>query len=500
MGHDARGNTRSVTTIDSGAYGLIADHVISVRDTINAALQEAEVDATRPVLVAVSGGADSMTALDALQAIGEASGPTVIACHFNHRMRGADSDADEQYVREAAESRGLAYLGDGADVSAYAKEERMSVEDAARRLRYGFLGRAAEQEGAQAAITGHTLDDQAETVLLHIVRGSGLAGVRGMRLTSQTPRRWGGGSLTVIRPLLRVHREDTEEYCRERGIVPRLDVSNESTTFSRNRLRLNVMPELEAINPRVAESITRLSDTAAEEFAALQEVVDELWEHVLDNSDSDAHTVTLDRRLLKITRPALRRSLLRKAFVEAAGTSVDLLRSHITEMDRLTETGAGRSLDLPHGIRFETRTDTVMFSPVGMENVPYPEPIEPFEMSVPGRIEFPGGKSVELELIDRPDDLDTSSETFQYADPCAFESVVTLRNRGEGDRFQPLGMDTDTRLKDLFVNAGIPRSWRDRVPILEGSRGIAWVSGLRIAEWARVSPDTEKVLRISFTS
>jgi tRNA(Ile)-lysidine synthase len=169
-------------------------------------------------------------------------------------------------------------------------------------------------------------------------------------------------------------------------------------------------------------------------------------------------------------------------------------------MDRLTETGAGRSLDLPHGIRFETRTDTVMFSPVGMENVPYPEPIEPFEMSVPGRIEFPGGKSVELELIDRPDDLDTSSETFQYADPCAFESVVTLRNRGEGDRFQPLGMDTDTRLKDLFVNAGIPRSWRDRVPILEGSRGIAWVSGLRIAEWARVSPDTEKVLRISFTS
>jgi tRNA(Ile)-lysidine synthase len=491
-----------VTLSNSGTSGADPEHVLAVRATINAALQEAGVDTERPVLVAVSGGADSMTALDALWAISETGGPRAIACHFNHRMRGAESDADEEYVRVAAEQRGLTFLGDGADVAAYAKDNRLSVEDAARRLRYGFLGRAAEQEGAQAVITGHTLDDQAETVLLHMVRGSGLAGVRGMRLVSQTPRRWGGGSLSVIRPLLRLHREDTEEYCRERGIVPRLDVSNESTTFARNRLRLNVMPELEAINPRVAESITRLSDTAAEQLAALEEVVDELWEHVLDNSDPDAqgaHTVTLDRALLKITRPALRRSLLRRAFVEAAGTSIDLHRSHITDMDRLAEAGAGRSLDLPHGIRFETRTHTVMFAPVGQENVPYPEPIGSVEMSVPGRVEFPGGEILEAELIERPDALDTASDMFQYADADAIGGAVTLRNRSEGDRFQPLGMDGDTRLKDLFVNAGVPRSWRDRVPIMECERGIAWIAGLRIAEWARVTPESERVLRIRLT-
>ena len=475
-------------------------HVLSVRNAINEALGQAAVDPDRPVLVAVSGGADSMTALDAMQAIGAAGGPRVIACHFNHQMRDAESDADEEYVRDAAEDRGLTYIGDGADVAAHAKDNRLSVEDAARRLRYGFLGRVAQSEDAQAAITGHTLDDQAETVLLHIVRGSGLAGVRGMRLVSQTPKRWGGGSLTIIRPLLRLRREDTEQYCRDRRIVPRIDVSNESTTFARNRLRLNVMPELEAINPRVAEAITRLSDTAAEELAALKEVVDELWEHVLDVSDPETSSVTLDRKLLQITRPALRRSLLRRAFVEAAGTATDLLRSHITEMDRLSESGAGRSLDLPHGIRFETRSHTVMFAPVGQEDSPYPAPIEPIEIVIPGRLEFPGGEALVVELVDRPDDLTADShisQAFHYADADAIGSAATLRNRVEGDRFQPLGMDTDTRLKDLFVNAGIPRTWRDRVPIIECERGIAWVAGLRIAEWARVTPDTKRVLQIS---
>ena len=472
-------------------------HVLSVRNAINAALGEAAVDLDRPVLVAVSGGADSMTALDAIQAIGAAGGPRVIVCHFNHQMRGAESDADEEYVRVAAETRGLTYMGDGADVAAYAKDNRLSVEDAARRLRYEFLGRAAQSEDAQAAITGHTLDDQAETVLLHIVRGSGLSGVRGMRLVSQTPKRWGGGSLTIIRPLLRLRREDTEQYCRDRGIVPRMDVSNESTTFARNRLRLNVMPELEAINPRVAEAITRLSDTAAEELAALKEVVDELWEHVLDVSDPETSSVTLDRKMLQITRPALRRSLLRRAFVEAAGTATDLLRTHITEMDRLVESGAGRSLDLPHGIRFETRSHTVMYAPVGQEDSPYPAPIHPIEISIPGRLEFSGGEALVVELVKRPDDLTADSQSIHYADADTIGSAATLRNRVEGDRFQPLGMDADTRLKDLFVNAGIPRSWRDRVPIIECEHGIAWVAGLRIAEWARVTPETVRVLRIS---
>ena len=475
-----------------------SEHVISVIDTIEAALEEAEVDPGQPLLVAVSGGADSMTALDALRAIGESGGPRIIACHFNHRLRGDDSDADEGYVRAYAEARGLAYVGEGADVSGYAKERHLSVEDAARRLRYGFLGRAARQEGAQGAATGHTLDDQAETVLLHITRGSGLAGVRGMRLVSRTPQRWGGGSLKVIRPLLRLRREDTERYCRERGITPRTDVSNESTTFARNRLRLNVMPELEAINPRVAESIARLSDTAAEELDALQEVIDGLWVRVLDHADPDERTVTLHRRQLLAAPPALRRSLLRRAFSEAAGSVTDLVRSHVTEMDRLVGAGAGRSIDLPNGMRFETRTDTVVLAPAGKDDAPYPAPFDPVELPVPGHMDFPGGERLEMELVSRPDSLDTGSDVSEYADADAIGNTVTLRNRRDGDRFQPLGMDEATRVQDLFVNAGVPRAWRDRVPVMESEsgRGIAWVAGLRIADWARVTPETERVLRI----
>ncbi|MCH7641963.1 MAG: tRNA lysidine(34) synthetase TilS [Chloroflexi bacterium] len=475
-----------------------SDHVLYVINALEAALDEAEVDRKRSLLVAVSGGADSMTALDALQTIGERSGPEIIVCHFNHQMRGADSDADEEYVRSNAEARGLAYVSEGADVAEYAREHHLAVEDAARRLRYGFLGRAAEKEGAQGAATGHTLDDQAETVLLHIARGSGLNGVRGMRLVSRTPQRWGGGQLKVIRPLLRLRRDDTEQYCRERGIIPRMDVSNESTTFTRNRLRLNVMPELEAINPRVVESIARLADTASEELAALDEVIDGLWVRVLDHADPAKRTVTLHRHHLLATPPALRRSLLRRAYSKAAGSVTNLVRTHVMDMDRLVGAGAGRSIDLPDGMRFETRVDTVVLAPSGRDDAPYPEPFDFLKLSVPGHIEFPSGQRFEMELVDRPDDLDTGSEMSEYADASAVGDTVTLRNRRDGDRFQPLGMDTAARVQDLFVNAGVPRSWRDRVPVVESEsgRGIAWVAGLRIAEWARVTPETEQVLRI----
>lgn len=489
-----------IDNVMSGTAESIPDHILKVTESINKSLHEANIDPAIPVIIAVSGGADSMTALDVMKALSDLDGPPLIACHFNHQIRGEESDADEEYVHDAAESLGVAYRGGGTDVAMHARDNRLSVEDAARRLRYGFLGRIAQEEGAQAAITGHTLDDQAETVLLHMVRGSGLTGIRGMRLVSQTPRRWGGGPLTVIRPMLRLRREDTEEYCRERGIIPRLDVSNESTTFARNRLRLNVMPELAAINPRVAESINRLSDIAAEELEALQDVVDQLWDHVLDNSDKESHTVTLDRRLLLVTRPALRRSLLRRAFTEVAGTANELQKSHITEMDRLAEHGAGKSVDLPQGIRFETRTDTVMLTATDVDDSPYPAPLKSTTIQVPGSFTFAGGGGIELTPVDPPQDFTASSTTLQYADADAIGEHVTLRNRIQGDRFQPLGMESEKRLKDLFVNAGIPKSWRDRVPILENERGITWVGGLRIAEWASVTPDTRRVLRISLTS
>ena len=169
-------------------------------------------------------------------------------------------------------------------------------------------------------------------------------------------------------------------------------------------------------------------------------------------------------------------------------------------MDRLAEHGAGRSLDLPQGIRYETRTDTVMLTATEMDDSPYPALLKSATIQVPGSFTFVGGGGIELMRVDPPRDFTESSTTVQYADADAIGGRVTLRNRIEGDRFQPLGMESEKRLKDLFANAGIPKSWRYRVPILENERGIIWVGGLRIAEWASVTPDTQRVLRISLTS
>ncbi|MBK7328739.1 MAG: tRNA lysidine(34) synthetase TilS [Dehalococcoidia bacterium] len=218
------------------------------------------------VLVAVSGGADSMACLVILRELGRSSGFTVEACHFDHKLR-ANSGDDLDAVRTMCAGLGVECITGEGDVAAVAAQMRRGMEDAAREMRYQFLAFVAEKQGSDCIATGHTANDQAETILMHIIRGSGVRGIRGMLPVSEVP---GSEAQRLIRPLLECSRGETEAICAEHGITPLIDPSNEDERFTRNQVRKQLLPVLERFNPSATEALIGLGESAREAFAPIE--------------------------------------------------------------------------------------------------------------------------------------------------------------------------------------------------------------------------------------
>ena len=223
------------------------------------------------VVVGVSGGPDSLSLLDAFHQIGFAP----LVAHLNHRLR-PEADTEARKVREAAEGYGLSYVEEQADARDYAREAGMSVEEAGRMLRYRFLFEQARRCKAHAVAVAHTADDQVETVLMHLLRGAGLSGLKGMQPRA-LPNAW-SREIPLVRPLLDTWRSEVLSYCAERGLEPVFDTSNLDSTYFRNRLRNELIPYLERFNPAVKESFWRMAKVLQADFEAIERLVEAAWE------------------------------------------------------------------------------------------------------------------------------------------------------------------------------------------------------------------------------
>ena len=230
------------------------------------ALEERLFRRLSKLLVGVSGGPDSLAALVLLTRLGQEYGFAVVACHFDHKLR-PDSEADRRWVRQQCEALGMQCVTGEGDVAAMAADMGLGIEEAARKMRYQFLAFAAGKENADAIATGHTRDDQVETVLQHIIRGAGVRGLRGMLPRSPVP---GAEAQTLVRPLLTLGREDTEEVCRLAGVEPLRDPSNTDLRHSRNRIRHEVLPAIAAVNPGISRALLGIAGSAREAFSLLE--------------------------------------------------------------------------------------------------------------------------------------------------------------------------------------------------------------------------------------
>ncbi len=476
---------------------------------VAAALRRAGYSNTGTTLVVgSSGGPDSSALLYALYRIKEAHGLSLHVAHLNHNFRGQEAEDDAAFVAEAARELGLPVTVVKENPHSYQKERGISsFEQGAREMRYAFLARVADEAGAMAATVGHTSDDLAETVLLHVLRGSGLHGLRGMAEVSDWPWPADAAELKLFRPLLDVTKAQTLEYCQEIGRTYREDSGNYMWRFTRNRVRQDLMPKLaEDYNPKVRSALVRLARTAAEELDFVEQELDKVWPDLAVESEGE---IRLSRSGLSGLHPMLQRLALRRGYVLVTGDSTRLRESHMVAMEELaTWERGGKSLELPAGIvlRQEYQHLVLTRSPEG--DCPYPELAGVYPVQLPAETDVdlvvPLGPWLATMRAGRsrqaPDWADDEDEWTARLDAASIGPEATVRAWLPGDRIQPLGMVGQKKLQDLFTDMQVPRPWRERVPLMECKRGIAWVVGHRIAEWAKVDTDSnERVLWLRFS-
>jgi tRNA(Ile)-lysidine synthase len=451
--------------------------------------KEGLIQGEKRLLVGVSGGPDSVCLLHILCQLKEELGVSLHVVHLDHMLRGADSAADAGYVSALAQRLGLPTTVAGRDVGAYQEGHRLSMEEAARAVRYDFFYEVAEAIGARRIALGHTADDQVETILMHLVRGSGLAGLRGMQPVTLW-RSSGGATLVVVRPLLEVARAETEAYCRAHDLAPRTDFSNYALNYTRNRYRYELIPLLESYNPNIGAALMRTARAASDDLSFLEEQVSLVWDRVVKEQPNG---LLLETKAMTSLHPALQRHLLRRALGQLQGDLTDIEATHIEKMMEALSKPAGKRLFLPRGLVFYVGYNTCLVTR-GAEVGPF-LPLEgEHRLNVPGDTALPGWR-VRASITPPGERAEGFRACFDL-DEAGRELVV--RGRKAGDRFQPLGMEETKKLQDFMVDAKIPRSWRDRVPLVCSPKGILWVVGWRIDERVKVRDTTERALLLEF--
>jgi tRNA(Ile)-lysidine synthase len=445
----------------------------------------------RKLVVAVSGGADSVCLLHILGKLQEKLKVKLHVAHLNHRLRGAESEADAKYVSDLARQLGIAATIEGREVKDYQKQQRLSLEEAAREVRYGFLTEVARTTGAGRVAVGHTRDDHIETVLLHLVRGTGTRGLRGLQ--PYTDWKSKSGSIIVVRPLLEISHQETEDYCQSQGLKPRIDATNISLSPLRNRVRHQLLPLLMSYNPAVAQALLRTARIAGDDIDFLDEEVARLWDKV---AQEQGKTIALDREGLDRLPPALKRYLLRAAVEKMLGSAKDIEMRHIEEMMSALDKAAGKRLSLPQGLIFSLEYDRYLLTADPTALSPLPVLSGEFELKIPGKTSLPGWR-IEATITNRENTTEKDNFTA-YLDLDKVGDRLLVRPRKRGDRFQPLGLDQPKKVNEFMIDAKIPRTWRQRVPIVCSPEQIVWVVGWRIDERAKVSEKTKKVLQLKF--
>ena len=457
-------------------------------------LQSAPISLERPLIVGVSGGPDSLTLLYAVSDLRNSLDLDLWGVHLDHGLRGVQGDEDARFVALELKKLDIPAIVERADVISLRDERRMSLEEAAREARYAFFHRAAQKAGAAAVLLGHTSDDQVETVLMNLIRGAGLAGLRGIEAVGSWKPQRGSRELTLVRPLLQVSREETMAYCRSRGLVPRIDESNMSTEFTRNRLRNLLIPSLEGYNPRIKNSLLRLSQSASQDLAYIEHQVRLAWPEVVEQSRSG---LALRRREFSTLEPSIKSHLLRMAVKEVKGDLKNVEMRHIEQMGRLIEGPAGKHLDLPGGVALTVSYRTARIAYRDAEDCPLPPLSGEHRIQVPGCTSIPGWWVSASRVESR--EWSSGDPYTAYLDADAVgASRLLVRTRKDGDRFRPLGVAQESKLQDFMTDAKVPRSWRDRVPLVTSFDRITWVVGYRVADWSKVRSDTQSVLVMKF--
>lgn len=437
------------------------------------------------LIAAVSGGPDSMAMLYVIRQLTWDWGVKIHIAHFNHMLRGKEADEEAAFVARTAQQMGLDYTVEACNVPLYLKETRLSPEEGARSLRYNFLHRVAEKFKGDCIMTAHHANDQAETVLLHLLRGAGPEG-----LAAISPQE---GNL--IRPMLGVTKEEIIVYCQEHNLEYRLDPSNNKEIYTRNKVRLSLIPYLKQFNPQIVHSLVKTADICRGENDFLNKITRSAINKI--TIVSDKQKVCMNYAVIKTFHPAVQRRLIRQVLDDFTGIQGYLGYDHTDEMLNLK---CGKEKCLPGSI-YAWREGTNLIFSKEKRLIEQFKSILPVCLQVPGTTCIPElNVKVVVEIVDWPDSRFPSKKYVKAFNLRILDQPIIIRNRCPGDRFRPQGMKGRKKLKDFFIDEKVAAEERDSIPLILSGEEIIWVVGYRTGEETKVSSNDQKAVVIMVKS
>jgi len=453
------------------------------------AKEEGWWEAGGSLIAAVSGGPDSMALLHLLKEMADTEPMRVVVAHANHQFRGAESDAEAELVRRTASEWGMPFETASLGMPAYIEETGQNAQVAARERRYEFLREVAAKHGSSYLLTAHHADDQAETVLMRIIRGTGVGGLAGI------PGRRREDWLELIRPLLRITKCELLEYCKRNGVPYAVDSSNADRHYFRNAVRLDLMPMLERYNPRLKDSLARLADLAAADDEYMEEQAVRVFR---ETATPSGEGFRLERRRFRGLHVALQRRLI-KLILNCSANPRQMLDFRQVEeiLEALSqESPAGVRMDIGDGWVLRREYDDVYLGPREPEPIRFAYPVEETTSFV--ALGETGGR-IRFERLEGAVQGDRNNRCEACFDEEGVRYPLVVRNRLPGDTLQPYGLNGTKKVQDMFVDAKVPRSRRDKLPLLADGEGrVLWIPGMRRSGLALVRENTRTTLRVTY--
>lgn len=478
--------------------------------------------AEKTLVVAVSGGPDSTALLLSLFSLRRKLGLTLHVAHLDHCLR-TNSQDDQLFVARLAEELGLSYSTKKLNVRETASLHNTSIEEEGRDVRYKFLTDVVNETNADAMALGHTKDDQAETILLHLIRGSGLRGLGGMTISSSYSDP-DGSSIKVFRPLLPFERGETKEFCKHSGVFPRTDETNSDQSNSRNYIRLHLLPKLGNLNPKVKAAILRISEIARRDLSYIDTNLDKVWNTLVD---SDLDFLRINRPRLIEHHESIQFHLLQRAFSEVQCGKGSLSSIQLEIFVESVNSSFPKMFELPGGIyvklddKFVTLTrNPLMFVSPGIASLHLlnqeGETFVPYASQDHGNVQKIQGWTFESRILNDMESIEPNP-FVAYLDYEKLSPPIVIRSRRPGDLFSPLGVKKEgpnktksaksngkthtknhrgKKLQSYLINAKVPVDIRDSIPLVIAGDKVVWVVGWRIAHGARITQQTKKVLQI----
>lgn len=435
------------------------------------------------VLIGVSGGPDSMCLLHILMELSKTLNFNIFVAHINHKIREIEGDLDEEYVKNYCISSHIPFYSRQYNVEDIAKERKISTETCGRELRYKFFMELYMKLSIDKIALAHNANDNAETLIMRLMRGTGLDGLIGIKPVRDN---------IYIRPLINVTRKEIEEYCRVNNIIPRIDRTNSEAIYRRNKIRLKLIPYIdENFDCDITKSLNKLSKIAEPDIDYLDQVACQKYQEYCTENQG---RLIINKDAFCIHKAILTR-IIRKAFFHVSKKNYNLESCHVEDIIKLYSKGTGRKINLPEEIvainnykdiilevkSNKTDKNKIYNLNIGENNIK--------ELNI----------NINIDIIDKNAELIKNSDV-KYFDYDKIKGDILIRFRNNGDRFVPLGMDGEKKLKDFFIDLKVEREKRDNIPLICFGDTIAWVYNYRISDRFKLDVNSKRILQIRIES